>query len=271
MRDLEIAVGFQDVDRSAAPDLFLLYLEQFSAQPQVREYKSRVLSYLGAGPEDRVLDVGCGLGDDVRNLAGAVGETGSAVGVDASLAMVEEARRRCANLPAAKIEQADGSKLPFESGWFDACRTDRTLQHVESPRSVLEEMARVTRSGGVVAASEPDYDTLAIDSDFPELTRRILAYYSDSVRHGTIGRRLPVLMASAGLTSLDIHAETLTFTDVALSDQILGVRAAAARAAEHGVIELEEAADWLASIQERVREGAFFCSVTGVAVRAVKP
>lgn len=271
MRDLEIATGFQDVDRSAAPDLFLLYLDRLLAQPQVREYKRRVLAHLGAGPGDRVLDVGCGLGEDVRSLAAAVGESGAAVGVDASLAMVEEARRRCSGLPMVRIEQADASQLPLETGWFDACRTDRTLQHVESPQAVLAEMARVTRSGGVVAASEPDYDTLAIDSDFPALTRRIVAFYSDSVRHGTIGRRLPLLMASVGLTQLEIHAETLTFTDVALSDQMLGVRAAAVRAAEQGVIELEEAADWLASIEERVRRGAFFCTATGVAVRAVKP
>ena len=68
--------------------------------------------------------------------------------------------------------------------------------------------------------------------------------------------------------------------DVAMIDRAAGlrgrsrtdfVREAAVRAAEQGVIELEEAADWLASIEERVRRGAFFCTATGVAVRAVKP
>ena len=39
-------------------------------------------------PGDRVLDVGCGLGDDVRALAALVGPSGRAVGIDASEATI---------------------------------------------------------------------------------------------------------------------------------------------------------------------------------------
>jgi trans-aconitate methyltransferase len=39
------------------------------------------------------LDLGCGTGDDVRAISKIVGPSGSAYGVDASAAMIAEARR----------------------------------------------------------------------------------------------------------------------------------------------------------------------------------
>jgi ubiquinone/menaquinone biosynthesis C-methylase UbiE len=44
-----------------------------------------------------VIDVGCGSGDDAREIAGLVGSLGRVVGLDQSAAMVDESRRRAAD------------------------------------------------------------------------------------------------------------------------------------------------------------------------------
>src|SRR5215469_5730051 len=60
--------------------------------------KSVLLERLSPEQAASVLDVGCGTGDDVAVMASRMPPGGEAVGVDASEAMIAEARRRHAGL-----------------------------------------------------------------------------------------------------------------------------------------------------------------------------
>ncbi len=51
-----------------------------------------MLELLALQPGEKVLDIGCGTGDDIRDLAQLVGSSGWCVGVDQNGAMIEEAR-----------------------------------------------------------------------------------------------------------------------------------------------------------------------------------
>jgi ubiquinone/menaquinone biosynthesis C-methylase UbiE len=99
----------------------------------------------GLGAATRVLDVGCGTGA----LAEAVAERlGARVwAVDASAAMIEQARRRSA--PRAAYPRARADALPFRDGWFDAC-TMRLVVHAlgASRPAALAESARVLAACG---------------------------------------------------------------------------------------------------------------------------
>ena len=84
-----------------------------------------------------MLDVGCGLGDDVFAIAERVGLSGAVVGADMSEAMIEEARRRAPAGAPVSFHVADARALPFPDGAFDGVRTERLLMHVpEAPRAV---------------------------------------------------------------------------------------------------------------------------------------
>lgn len=77
-------------------------------------------------PTDRVLDVGCGSGQNTRDAA-RVARSGSALGVDLSAAMLDHARRvaEAEGLTNALFLQADAQIHPFEPASFDVaiCRT----------------------------------------------------------------------------------------------------------------------------------------------------
>jgi len=90
---------------------------------------------------ETVLDVGCGLGDDVIELAQRIGPTGRVVGVDVSNVMITEARRRTAalGLPIA-FEVGDARQLRFADGTFDACRTERMLMYVPDVERAMAEL-----------------------------------------------------------------------------------------------------------------------------------
>ena len=60
-------------------------------------------------PGQRVLDIGCGLGDTTQQIAALVGDEGEAVGVDAAANFIETARNETAGagIENARFEVAD--------------------------------------------------------------------------------------------------------------------------------------------------------------------
>lgn len=99
------------------------------------------------GPDDAVLDAGCGGGDPV--LA-AVGQRG--VGLDFSREQLVRART---NVPT-RLVQGDMTALPFAADSFDAVAALYSLIHVplDDHRTVLAEFARVLRPGGTLLVTE---------------------------------------------------------------------------------------------------------------------
>jgi SAM-dependent methyltransferase len=88
------------------------------------------------------LDVGCGEGRFCRILRQRGIE---AIGVDPTLALVEEARRRDA---AGQYRIGRAEKLEFEDGRFDLVVSYLTLIDIADFRTAMNEMARVLKAGG---------------------------------------------------------------------------------------------------------------------------
>lgn len=139
-----------------------------------------------------VLDLGCGVGSITRRVARADRRV---TGVDVAFAPLLRARREVA---AARFVRFDGRRLPFQTGCFDLVVAVCVLHHVRpSDRALLvAEMARVTRSTGVVAVFEHNPRN--------PLTRWIVgrcAFDRDAILLG--GRELTDLFRSAGLAELE--------------------------------------------------------------------
>lgn len=106
-------------------------------------------------PEHRLLDVGCGTGTIVLDLADAVAE---AHGVDLSPAMIAIAERKAA---AAKVTNARfhaqpaGDLASFDDAAFDCVCAYNILHLVEDPAKLLVAMHRVLAPGGRFVTSTP--------------------------------------------------------------------------------------------------------------------
>jgi ubiquinone/menaquinone biosynthesis C-methylase UbiE len=100
-----------------------------------------VLEALALGPDDRLLDVGCGGG---VFLGHAQAQTGcDAIGVDHSPEMVR--------LAGTRAVQADAGQLPFTDGEFTAVSSIVAFFFFPEPVSALREMHRVLAPKGRVA------------------------------------------------------------------------------------------------------------------------
>jgi SAM-dependent methyltransferase len=104
-------------------------------------------------PGQRAVDVGCGSGALVAELAERLGAEHVA-GVDPSEPFVEAARAR---VPGARIVVGSAESLPFADAEFDATLSQLVVNFLTDPEAGLREMSRVTRGGGVVAGCVWDY------------------------------------------------------------------------------------------------------------------
>jgi ubiquinone/menaquinone biosynthesis C-methylase UbiE len=105
----------------------------------------------------RVLEVACGRGGFVRELAKGGAQV---TGCDFSLSALCVARRKIAgagNGSPAGLVHGDVQHLPFADGSFDLIVSCETIEHVPDVRSAILEMHRVTRPGGKLFLTTPNY------------------------------------------------------------------------------------------------------------------
>ena len=100
---------FSSVDRTKEPDFFKRFLDEGNKLPGIIASKPIILGGLQLTGGEKVLDAGCGLGDDTFEIAQIVGSKGHVVGIDVSETMILEARHRASgrvrNQPSAGLPQ----------------------------------------------------------------------------------------------------------------------------------------------------------------------
>ena len=114
------------------------------------DLQATVLDLAAPASSDTILDVGCGNGTYLAELARR-GFAGRTLGVDLSFGMLAAARARLsgAERPAA-LANADAVALPFRDGLAGLVLAPHMLYHVPDPAAALRELRRVTRAGGRV-------------------------------------------------------------------------------------------------------------------------
>jgi len=100
-----------------------------------------------------VLDLGCGTGFPLFELAHAHGPIGRFVGADVWAEGLRRAGTKATfyALPNAALVRADGARLPFRGGTFDLVVSNLGVNNFEDPRRALSEIARLLRAGGLLA------------------------------------------------------------------------------------------------------------------------
>lgn len=179
---------------------------------ELMEEKRERHGQLNPSTGDHILDVGCGVGVDVRMLAERVGDDGLVVGVDNSMEMIDAARERVEGIPSARIEQDDAADLSFPDDTFDAARAERVLIHLDDPAEALAEMVRVTREGGRISVSDQDPGTWGWESPAGDLWEFLSTDWGP-LRNPQIGRHLYLLAKDAGLQDIEVEARAIEWTD----------------------------------------------------------
>ncbi len=172
-----------------------------------------------APPQSAVwADIGCGTGALTETIL-AICKPLSVAGIDRSEGFVSVAKRNISS-PYAQFESGDATALPWQSNRFDVSVSGLVLNFVPNHQAMTNEMVRVTKPGGMVAAYVWDYSggmemmryfwdaALAINPQDSKL---------DEAERFPICQPEPLetLFRSAGLSSVSVRAIEIptVFTD----------------------------------------------------------
>lgn len=255
----DLAAGFQTV-REEEVNAQLACLDAVRARASTQAWKHAAIDLMGPKPGDRIIEVGCGAGDDAQLIAASIVPDGSVVAVDSSEAMVVEARERAAGagLPI-EFRVGDALALDFADGAFDAAHAERLLVHVADGFAALRELVRVTRPGGRVVITEPDMETWLVDGFDDDVTRRMMAFLRASFADAWGGRRLVRWFHAAGLRDVECRGDASVWTEPDLVVGVMRLDEQVPRAVDARVLSAAEGAAWLEDLQ---RGPACFASAT---------
>lgn len=262
-----LATGFRDVDGAGASAAYIDCLRLLDSLPFYQQVKQDSYALMDLGNGQRVLDAGCGLGDDVFRMASRVGPGGQVIGLDSSTALIEKARQdpRSARLPVAFCA-ADLRTLPFRDGAFARCRIDRVLQHVPEPHTAIVELVRALEPGGILVAYDNDWSTFTVTADGQALTSQIESYWCNSFANSWIGRQLPEFFDDAGLSRIVSHPSISVITELETANKVYNLRMTVDRMAAAGDITDRAARTWIAGLKEKERRGCFAAELTAYTV-----
>lgn len=110
---------------------------------------AHLLDSTGAAPGERVLDLGCGCGSTILQLAERVGAHGRVTGMDISTPMLEEARKRSRAIPQVELLLADAGQFDFTAVEpFDLLCSRFGTMFFREPQSAFSNLRRAIKSSG---------------------------------------------------------------------------------------------------------------------------
>ncbi len=155
---------------------------------------------------ESVLDVGCGPGDLLYNMARRLDGWGRLVGVDPSAGMVAKATRQASELPV-QFAVGDAQDLPFSTASFDVVMARHMLYHVPDIDRAIAEAARVLRRGGRFLAVTNSADTMP---EYWTLRQKVAARFPAAVLPQETPERFSLENATPFLSPYFVRLQTHT-------------------------------------------------------------
>jgi len=150
-----------------------------------------------------LLDITCGTGNQLIANS-SLAQQARLVGIDGSLGMLRQARRKAANV---QWVHGDSAALPFATASFDFVSCQYAFHHFRDKAGMVREASRVLRGGGRAALynlSPQDMPDLIYYTYFPETRDRDLADFWSP-------RRIMTEMRAGGFKDVTAKREHLRF------------------------------------------------------------
>jgi ubiquinone/menaquinone biosynthesis C-methylase UbiE len=252
--------GFSNLDASEDANFLVNSMDIMYSLESIKIIKKRALESMCLSPGDRILEVGCGHGEDAEALGLIVGNTGSVLAIDISQRMIEEAKKRSKQMNVEYLKD-DARNLPYLDHTFSACHADRLLVSSENYRELFQEVVRLVRPGGIICFTDVDALSIIL-APFNPATNAILDQIHKSFVNPYMGRILPELFTEQGLTEVRILPEVAMIRSFETLSEIFQFSRIAETAINEGTLTREIAAEWFRSMYQGEKEKTFLYCIT---------
>ncbi len=269
---------FRDVEKWNADQAryWTAALNQRAAAPHQVFLRKLLLEQSGIRSGDSVLELGCGTGRLLAELASAVGKTGHALGLEPQPEFVKEAENYILKQGLSAntwVILGSAGKIPLPDASIDICIAQTVLIHIpvaELPK-VFTEIKRILKPGGRFISLDQDGDTWTIDHPQREITRKVIRFNSDyRYADGWTGRYLHRYFRENGFSGIRVQSCVHIDTEGDSYLHAMALRIAQA-ALEHKALTQEEYTGWERELERLTSAGDFFSSIGYFLCYGTKP
>lgn len=179
--------------------------------------KTKELSFKKINPckDEVILDVGCGVGDDVIELA----KSGASLyGIDNDIDFINRARKKIPQDLHVDFYCNQAYELPFDDRAVDKIRADRLFQHLTNYNKVLLEFSRILKPNGYIQIVDTDYFSFSFYMEDINLERKII----DLIAYKSIPNAWKVRSIPRLLESLNFKLQSKTVNTYVTDDRDFG-------------------------------------------------
>ncbi|WP_062266529.1 methyltransferase domain-containing protein [Endozoicomonas arenosclerae] len=176
-------------------------------KPDIIQQRQYTLDRLNLKRGESVLDIGCGPGLLVSEMAKQTDLNGLITGIDPSLPMLEMAEKFCRDQSNTHFQQADAETLPFESASFDVAVSIQVLEYVSNVDQALLEIHRVLKPGGRALIIDTDWDSVVWNNSDRTRMLNALEIWQSHREDSFLPRKLPAKLRQArlGINNISIY------------------------------------------------------------------
>ncbi|WP_214073820.1 methyltransferase domain-containing protein [Mucilaginibacter sp. dw_454] len=218
-----------------------------------------------------IIDLGCGAGKDVIELAKIVGNDTKVIGIDHDPVMLEQGKTDAKDLPNVAFILSEAYPLQFGSETIAGLRTERVVQHLKEPQKVINEIARILKPGSPFVIIETDWHSLSFYTPFADTQQKINAYLTNQkVNNGFAARKLTNYLKQSNFKDIKFEIHPFILGTLEEANQYLWVQKMAQETAEKGFITTQEYEEFYNALQQADTGGYFACSINLVVATCIK-
>ena len=107
--------------------------------------RQAMIKALNISKGDKILDIGCGGGHLIEDIAKSVGQEGKAIGIDPSSSQINSAEELCSELDNTLFYCCLANKIDLEDDSIDAVTSIQTFEYIKDIDSALLEAKRLLK------------------------------------------------------------------------------------------------------------------------------
>ncbi|MBC7383065.1 MAG: methyltransferase domain-containing protein [Bacteroidia bacterium] len=238
---------------------FLKKLKEFSYEP-----------FLKCQP-GLIVDVGCGTGMDVINMANLIGKSGNLMGIDHDQTMIDKANLSKGNLANVEFLVSEVNSLPLMDDSVEGLRAERLIQHLTEPQSAIGEMYRVLKKNQPLVIVETDWAGLTIYNEHTEAAKKLTEYLTEvKINNGYASRKLTSYLKNAGFNTISISIFSFVIKSLKEANEYLWLEHILNEATKKGYLSTDENNEFVNSLKSADENGYFACCLNMVIANCIK-